>query len=157
MSVIIQETHIEAPIEIVFDLARSIDFHIYSTHGTKEKAVSGRTSGLMELDETVTWRAMHLGICQELTSQITGFKRPFLFADTMVKGVFAYMHHVHIFGISGTGTLMKDTFEFRSPLGIVGKLFDWIFLRQYMAKFLKIRNEELKKVAETEKWKQFLD
>lgn len=59
---------IKANIELVFDLTRSIDLHKISTAHTKEKAVGGRTSGLLEPGETVTWRAKHLGIYQEPTS-----------------------------------------------------------------------------------------
>ncbi|MBL4755322.1 MAG: cell division protein, partial [Flavobacteriales bacterium] len=36
-------TKIKAPVERVFDLARSIDLHILSTTGTHEKAVAGKT------------------------------------------------------------------------------------------------------------------
>ena len=47
---------IKAPIEICFDLARSIDLHVDSTNHTGEKAVGGVTSGLIGLGESVTWR-----------------------------------------------------------------------------------------------------
>jgi hypothetical protein len=54
-------TEIDAPIERVFDLARSIDLHMLSTSHTNEKAIAGKTSGLIGLGEWVTWRAKHLG------------------------------------------------------------------------------------------------
>ena len=43
------ETQIDAPQERVFDLARSIDAHLASTEGTRERAIGGRTSGLIEM------------------------------------------------------------------------------------------------------------
>jgi hypothetical protein len=46
-------TGIAAPVECCFDLARSVDAHVYSADGTSERAVAGRTSGLMELGEDV--------------------------------------------------------------------------------------------------------
>ena len=49
------KTMIDAPIERVFDLARSIDLHRDSMKETDERAVAGKTSGLIELGETVTW------------------------------------------------------------------------------------------------------
>lgn len=67
-------TEIKAPIERCFDLSRSIDLHVVSTSGTDEKAVGGRTSGLIEKNETVTWQAVHLGVKQNLTSLITEFE-----------------------------------------------------------------------------------
>ena len=50
-------TEINSPIEKCFDLARDIDFHKLSTQKTKEKAVAGRTSGLCELGDKITWEA----------------------------------------------------------------------------------------------------
>jgi hypothetical protein len=62
-------THINAPIGRCFDLARSIELHVESTKQTGERAIAGRTSGLIELGESVTWRAKHFGIWQNLTSK----------------------------------------------------------------------------------------
>ena len=56
MPVIILTLPIAAPIDVVFDLARSIDLHVQSTAQTNERAVAGRTSGLIGLGEEVTWR-----------------------------------------------------------------------------------------------------
>jgi hypothetical protein len=62
-------TIINAPIEICFDLSRSIDLHQQSTQQTHEKAIAGRTTGLIELNEFVTWQATHFLITQKLTSK----------------------------------------------------------------------------------------
>ncbi|RED52621.1 hypothetical protein [Cohnella lupini] len=62
---------IKAPIQVCFDLSRSIDLHMESISHTNERAVKGRTSGLIELGETVTWEATHFGIRQQLTSLAT--------------------------------------------------------------------------------------
>ncbi len=97
MPVIKLETKINAPIERVFDLSRSIDLHTKSTSKTGEEAIAGRTSGLINLDETVTWRAKHLGVTQTLTSKITQFERPFHFRDSMVRGIFKRIDHDHFF------------------------------------------------------------
>ena len=71
------DTLINAPIEICFDLARSIEFHTHSTGTTNEKAVAEKTLGLIELDEIVTWEANHFFIRQQLTSKITAFDYPY--------------------------------------------------------------------------------
>ncbi len=82
------EIVINAKIVTVFDLARSIDLHKISTEKTNEIAIAGKTSGLIGANESVTWRAKHFGIYQNLTSKITEFDRPNYFADEMVKGAF---------------------------------------------------------------------
>ena len=52
-------TKIKAPIEIVFNNCRNIDIHQYSASKTNEIAIAGRTSGLINKGETVTWKGKH--------------------------------------------------------------------------------------------------
>lgn len=151
------ETEIRADRKIVFDLSRSIDLHKISTQHTKEQAVAGRMNGLIELDESVTWRAKHLGVTQELTSRITEYVYPQYFVDEMTKGTFKSIRHEHHFREIGTGTLMIDVFEYESPFGILGSLADFLFLKRYMITLLKGRNAVIKEFAETQKWKQVLE
>jgi ligand-binding SRPBCC domain-containing protein len=156
MAKIYLETIVNAPIERVFDLARSIDLHKLSTKGTKEEAIAGRTTGLIKLNESVTWKAKHFGIYQTLTVVITQFDRPNLFTDKMIKGTFASMTHKHKFDKLDHGTKMTDIFEFTSPLGLLGRLAEKTFLTRYMTQFLLIKNQELKIVAEGDKWRSLI-
>ena len=142
-------TEIHAPIEKAFDLSRCIDLHIESTKQTGEHAIAGRTSGLIELGETVTWRARHFGIWQSLTSKITDYNYPTFFADEMMNGAFKSFRHEHHFLVVDNGTLMRDVFAFESPFGILGRLFNWLILTKYMTKLLLERNRVIKLVAES--------
>lgn len=157
MPLIYLETKINAPIEICFDLSRSIDLHQISTATSKEKAIAGKTSGLINYGETVTWQAIHFGIKQKLTSKITQFQRPLYFRDEQVKGAFKYFIHDHNFEQIQGSVVMKDRFDFQSPYGFAGKLFNKIILTSYMRKLLMERNHVIKVYAETEKWKEVLD
>lgn len=157
MPVIKLETEINAPIERVFDLARSIDLHKDSMSKYDERAVAGRTSGLIEMNETVTWEATHFGIRQRLTSRITAFDRPKYFRDSMVTGAFARFDHDHFFEEISNGTLIKDTFDFDSPLGILGKIADFLFVEAHLREMLEERNALIKRIAESEDWRKFLD
>jgi ligand-binding SRPBCC domain-containing protein len=141
-------TEISAPIEKVFDLARSIDLHIESTKQTGEQAIAGKTSGLIELGETVTWRAKHFGIWQTLTSKITEYNYPNYFVDEMIQGAFKSIRHEHHFTRVSDGTLMKDVFVYQSPLGILGRLANVLFLKRYMTKLLEERNKVIRNNAE---------
>lgn len=124
---------------------------------TKEKAIAGKTSGLINYGETVTWQAIHFGIKQKLTSKITQLDRPLYFRDEQVKGAFKYFIHDHNFEQDPSSVLMKGRFEFQSPYGFAGKLFNKIILTSYMKKLLTERNRVIKVYAETEKWKEVLD
>jgi ligand-binding SRPBCC domain-containing protein len=148
MATIRLETHIQAPIEICFDVSRDIDVHIESTKYTGETAIAGTTSGLIGLGESVTWRAKHLGVWQTLSSKITAFNYPVYFTDEMIQGAFSSFKHEHIFEAKEKDTLMTDVFQFESPLGILGKLVNHLFLTTYMHNLLVHRNEVIKKEAE---------
>lgn len=148
MELITLQTFIDADIKTCFDLARNIDFHQESLQNSNEKAISGKTSGLIGLGESVTWEANHFGLTQRLTSKITEFNSPNYFVDEMVSGAFKSFKHEHIFQQKGTQTLMIDKFYFQSPYGIIGKLSNRLFLKKYMTNLLKKRNLLLKTEAE---------
>lgn len=149
MATITLETRINAPIETCFNLARNIDAHQLSAAYTSEKAVAGRTNGLIELGEAVTWEAVHFGIKQRLTVTITQLEFPNLFVDEMVSGAFKTMKHIHRFTPTEQGTLMTDEFSYSTPLGVLGRLFDVLILKRYMTAFLQKRNVLLKQLAES--------
>ena len=156
MSVIEITTVIKAPIAICFDLARSIDLHKLSTEGTDEEAIAGVTSGLIGKGEHVTWKAKHFGVTQRLTSKITAFEYPFYFRDEMLKGAFKMVRHDHIFEEYQDATIMRDKFEYEVPGGIIGKTFDLVILEKYLRRLLEKRNQMIKEVAESQRWKTIL-
>jgi ligand-binding SRPBCC domain-containing protein len=157
MPTITLKTEIKAKIEICFDLSCSIDLHTISTSKTNEKAIDGRTSGLISLNDFITWEAIHFGIKQQLTSKITQFEKPFHFRDEQLKGAFKSMVHDHYFEEKDGITTMTDHFEFSSPYGVIGKAFNFLVLEKYLPNFLITRNKVIKEYAESEKWKLILN
>ena len=151
------ETKIKSGINICFDLSRSIDLHQISTAKTNEKAIDGKTKGLIDLNEFVTWQATHFGITQKLTSHITLFNRPFHFRDQQLSGPFKFIVNDHHFKTQGDRVIMEDIFEFQSPFGLIGNLFDKAVLTNYQRKLLITRNNIIKEYAETSKWKSVLN
>jgi ligand-binding SRPBCC domain-containing protein len=148
---------INAPQQRVFDLARSLEMHLASTEHTGERVVAGRTSGLFELHDEVTWQAKHLGIWQQLSVRITEMQPYSFFADEMVSGAFHNFRHEHKFiRIDNNTTLMEDMFTYRSPFGLLGSLADKLFLQKYMTNLLLQRNLLIKTYAEGEKWQRIL-
>jgi ligand-binding SRPBCC domain-containing protein len=156
MPVIELSTAMRAPRGRVFDLARSIDAHQDSTGGTGERAVAGVTSGLIGMDDEVTWEARHFGVRQRLTVRVTAFDRPNHFQDIMISGAFKRMVHDHEFAEGPAATVMRDRFEFESPLGILGRMVDWLLLASYMRRFLVRRNALLKRLAESAEGSRYL-
>ena len=156
MPVIHLTTTINSPIERCFDLSRSIDLHMASTSKTNERAIAGVTKGLINKGEQVTWLAKHFGIDQTLTAQITEMNFPHSFIDVQINGAFKSMKHLHTFEQKDQQTIMKDVFEFESPMGFVGELFNKMILTAYMKRFLTERNHIIKITSESNEWKKYL-
>lgn len=147
---------IEAPIERVFDLSRSIDLHSVSMQSSNEKAIDGIMTGLINKDETVTWQAHHLFKKRTHKSIISQLTFPTYFQDEMLEGDFKSMRHEHHFKPVANGTIMIDIIHFESPYGRVGKLANAIFLTRYLKKLIETRNLVIKQYAESNKWKSIL-
>lgn len=148
MTTIYLLTEIDATINEVFNLARSIDIHKESTANSKETAILGVTSGLINKGETVTWRGKHFGIYLTHTSIISEMEPPTHFIDEMIKGQFKSFKHTHTFYLQDGKTIMEDKIEYETPFGIFGKIFDKIMLKNHLTVFIKERNEFIKKIAE---------
>lgn len=157
MASIIIKTQVNNAVEIVFDLSRSIDLHTITTAHTGEKAVAGRMQGLIEQGEEVIWRAKHLFKLREFTSRITAMERPVYFKDEMQKGDFKKFSHEHFFEKNEAGTLMTDKILLESPYGIIGKMADAVFLKNYIRRLLLQRNDIIKQYAESDSWKKILN
>jgi len=150
MPVITLATEIHAPIERCFDLCRDLEVHTRTVPHTQERLVGDKKSGLAELGDVLVFEAVHLGVRQRLSSQITEVERPMLFADVALSGAFQSLCHEHRFVEinGGAATLMRDRLEWTSPLGLLGKLADALFLKRYMLRFLATRNRNLKAIIE---------
>ena len=148
MPIISLETHIAAPITLVFDLARDLDVHARTVPRTRETATGSSDERRCGPGDLLTFEATHFRVRQRLISRITAFERPSLFTDEMVQGAFRSLRHTHTFETDGAGTVMRDQLEFTSPLGPLGRLADALFLEGYMRRFLQTRNANLKRIAE---------
>jgi ligand-binding SRPBCC domain-containing protein len=142
------ETLIAAPPELCFDLSRSVDLHQASMMKSGERAVAGVTSGFMELGDTVTWEAHHLGADRRLTTRITEMDRPRRFIDEQVAGPFKSFRHVHTFFAVPDGTLMTDDCTYTVPFRWFGTLLERAILGGYLQHLLETRNAHIKQVAE---------
>ncbi len=141
-------TEIHAPIERCFDLCRDLEMHTRTVAHTKERLVGDKKVGMAELGDVLVFEAVHFGIRQRLTSQITEVARPALFTDVALSGAFQSLYHRHEFTVVPGGTLMRDRLEWTSPLGVLGKIADALFLHRYMLRFLVTRNRNLKTMIE---------
>ena len=141
-------TNYYAPIETVFDTNRNIDIHQQSASKTKEVAIAGITSGLINKNETVTWKGKHFGFYIQHESIISEMDFPNYFVDEQLKGHFKSFKHKHIFKQKANETIMTDILEYETPFGFIGRLIDIIILKNHLKKFIIYRNSILKELSE---------
>lgn len=140
MPILIVETLINASPEVCFDLVRKI-----ASDDDKSRQTA---NGEFALGQTVTFINSFLGVEQKLTVKVTEFERPSRFTDEMTQGVFKYFKHIHEFISRDNDTLLKDTFVWTMPLGVLGKIADRLFLENHLRNLVQRRNARLKQAAE---------
>ncbi len=141
-------TYYFAPIEKVFDTNRNIDIHQQSASKTKEVAIAGITSGLINKNETVTWKGKHFGVYLTHQSLISEMVFPTYFVDEQLKGQFKSFKHQHFFKQKENYVEVTDVLEYETPFGIFGQLFDKLLLKKHLTNFIIHRNAVLKNLAE---------
>ena len=149
-------TFIAAPVEVVFDLSRHVGLHKESMSRFKEEAVAGTRFGLIEKEDTVTWKAKHIFKNRLLRVKVTEMSRPAQYTDEQLEGDFKTMRHEHYFKPCDNGTILIDIFHFESPYGMMGRWFNSIYLTSYLKRLLEQRNKTIKSFAESDKWRKLL-
>ncbi len=141
-------TEINADKKTVFDLSRNINLHQESMKDSDEITTAGKSSGLIELDETVTFKGKHFGFPLTHQSKITEMSFYDSFTDEMLQGHFKSFHHKHSFREQNGRTIMTDEVHYEVPFRILGKLFNRWMLKKYLTRLLRKRNAFIKVSAE---------
>ena len=126
--------------------------HIHFNH----KPLAGTRFGLIEKDDSITWKARHLFKNRLLRVRMTEMSKPNMFTDEQSQGDFKSMKHEHHFKPCDNGTIMIDLFHYEVPYGTAGRWFNSLYLGRYVKKLLELRNKTIKEFAETDRWKKLL-
>lgn len=146
---------VQAPIERCFAL---------STHlGVVERelgmhAVEGRTAGLITAGDTVRWEGLRFGFANYHVSLIVPetWDPPHFFQDRMIAGRFRSFEHDHRFIETENGTFLDDCIRFTMPLGWAGEFVGRVVLVPHILGLMRRRFDLLKRLAETEQWREYL-
>jgi ligand-binding SRPBCC domain-containing protein len=114
---------------------------------------------LIGLGQTVTWQGRHFGLVLTHETRITQYDRPHHFQDVMLKGAFRSFVHDHFFEQHEDGTRMRDELRFAAPFGPLGLFAEAFVLRRYLSRFLRERNEVIRRAAEgpSAGWQPYLN
>ena len=152
---------IAAPIERCFLLSTSIEIVALTLAMRpvryKSSGRDGKLSGMILANDQLLWRGWKFGLPQMHETLITGFNQPIFFQDTMGRGRFAAFQHDHHFTETPTGTLLEDELRFSMPFGFAGALVGRFIMVPHIRGLLHRRFALLKRLAEGEGWRQYLD
>lgn len=68
----------------------------------------------------------------------------------MEEGKFKSFKHEHFFEEKNGVTIMKDKLHYEVPFGVIGEIFNFLFLKKHLTRFLLERNKILKELAESQ-------
>lgn len=130
-------------------MARDIALHQRTMARTNERAVAGRTEGLIAPGEWVAFEAQVMGIRVRLTSEVSqsGWQPPERFVDEQVAGPFRHFRHEHLFEPAGRGTRMTDSWEHELRWGLAGRIVDRLVVGRLMRRLLRDRADALARIA----------
>jgi ligand-binding SRPBCC domain-containing protein len=145
-------TWIDGPVERCFLLSLSIGMHAASASSSWISAGGKVPSGLLHEGETVTLPGRPFGVLKH-TSRIDLVRPHSYFRDVMISGNFRHFVHEHHFAPMNDGTRIRDEIRFSSQWGSLGNLLARKRLKAYLAQ----RTAAIKRVAESDEWRRYLD
>ena len=158
MITIRHEVRVHAPAGRCFDLARSVDLHVASATDIAARAVGGRTHGLSGAGDETTWSARFCGLRFAMTTRVEAFAPPTGFDDRLTRGLLRRFEHAYRFtpGPDG-GCTMADALTVEAPLGPLGRLAERFYLSHRMRILVVRRLEHVRRVAEGDDWRRYVD
>lgn len=86
------------------------------------------------------------GIRVTWLTEITHVNSPYYFVDEQRKGPYKIWHHEHEFISSEQGIIMIDKLTYELPLGFLGEIANWLFVRKRIDAIFEYRREQLIKL-----------
>ena len=101
---------------------------------------------IMDKGQTIEYTIKLRGFSMRWSSIISLYNPPYSFIDEQVMGPYSKWHHTHKFTEIDDGTLIEDDVIYRIPLGWIGKLANYIFVKNDLEKIFQYRKEKIIKI-----------
>ncbi len=84
-----------------------------------------------------------LGIPLRWVTEITHVSEGRYFVDEQRVGPYRIWHHEHHFEEVAGGVLMRDRVSYLAPLGFLGRLADWVFIKRQLREIFEYRTRKV--------------
>jgi len=91
------------------------------------------------------------GFKMRWSSIITDYKPPSYFIDEQIRGPYSVWIHKHYFTEKDGGTLIEDCITYKIPLGILGRIAHYLFVRNDLEKIFEFRSKTISKILVDDK------
>jgi ligand-binding SRPBCC domain-containing protein len=108
------------------------------------KTLSNSFSDKAYSGQIITYKVSPLlGIPLFWMTEITHLKEQAYFVDEQRFGPYALWHHLHRFEEIEGGVLMTDVVNYKMPMGLLGQLAHWLFVRKQVEEIFDYREQIL--------------
>lgn len=102
----------------------------------------------MQSGTVIDYRLRLFGLPIAWRTRIASYDRGRSFVDMQQRGPFATWIHRHEFHDHPLGTLMTDQVDFRSPLGLLGRAAEAIFVERLVTRIFDFRRDRITALVE---------
>ena len=94
---------------------------------------------LIQAGMLIDYRIRLCGIPLKWRTKIDSYEPLVRFSDTQVRGPYQFWHHTHEFKATAEGVLMTDHVRYAIPLGPLGVVARWLFVRRQLQQIFDYR------------------
>jgi len=87
-----------------------------------------------------------LGLPMSWLTEITQVEEKKFFIDEQRDGPYSIWHHQHFIESHKDGVLMKDIVTYKLPLGFLGRLAHWLFVKRQLNSIFNYRFIQMEKI-----------
>ena len=92
-----------------------------------------------------------LGIPMSWLTEITQVSEKKYFVDEQRYGPYAMWHHQHFIEPHKDGVLMTDIVTYKMPLGILGRIAHWLFVKRQLNSIFNYRFQKMEEIFNSNK------
>ena len=143
---LVRQQWIEAPLERVFAFFSDPHNLESLTPRWLQFRILDAGSGPIAQGRGIVYRIWLLGVPVRWTTRITVWDPGRGFVDLQQRGPFALWEHTHEFREQGGGVVMTDRVRYRPPLGWLGRLAHFLWIRSALARIFDYRFQVVRRI-----------
>ena len=143
---LVREQWIDAPVEDVFSFFSDPRNLESLTPTWLRFRILEVADGPVEEGARIVYRLRLVGLPVRWTTRITQWRHAAHFVDFQERGPFSLWEHTHEFRRIGEGVLMTDRVRYRPPLGWLGRLTHFLWIRATLARIFDYRFDAIRRV-----------